>query len=364
MDDKEKNRIKSLMSSKHYMSRRILEKLKKQDFEEIRGIATGEAAGISRGDRIKAFHIVARLGSQEDIEMLGKIIGRDGEDVDLRAAAAVNLAYSRPDIAEKELMKHLDVPDNLIRSKVIKSLGMIGGPDAYEALLRLENVQADFVQKQLIFARALLAYRHNLDADPLPFLEGAEREQRSGDKLLKLTVKKVGSKKVGAARERFEGSAYGIELSKSAGFEVSVGRARWMMFINQHTAKEGIVKSINSRKMVMGLLSRWMRETDTYDAQYVVLTKPTEDSQVQIMVIRSDGEMFYSGKATVGGKTMTFMISDIDRPGTAPTRVKGKLTLRGIQLEVSIPVSKRENKRSPSTIEAKDFYNRFSNSSK
>jgi len=360
MNEKGMNRLKEFLSAKHYMSRKILDGLNKQDFENIRGIAVGEITEAGRGDRIKALQIVAYFGSQRDSEILEKIIGNDSEDISLRTAAAVNMAYLTSKPAEKSLIKHLKVQDNLIRSKVIKSLGMIGGPNAYEALLKIDNDQANFVKKQLTFAKALIAYRHNLDGDPLPYVEGVDRDQRSADEILKLSVKKVGIRKIRTAMERFEGSTYGIELAKTSGFEVTAGKARWLLFINELLADQGIFKSISDHKMITGLLSRWIRETNTYNAQYVVLTKPVEDKKVQILVIRSDGEIFYSGEATVKEKSLSFLISDIKRPGTAPTRVRGKLTVRGIELDISIPVSKRENKRSPITIEADDFYNKFS----
>lgn len=360
MDKEGINRVKEFLSAKHYISRQTVNELKSNDIETFRQIAAGAVAGISRGDRLKALQVVSQLGSPQDCGILGQVIGKEKEDISLRAAAAVNMAYLKPELAENDLIRYLEVQDDLVRSKVIKSLGMIGGTGAYKALSELENVQIDFVQKQLTFARALIAYRHNLDADPLPFIEGAERQRGLQDELLQLTVKPIRTPKIVAAMKRFEGSTYGIELSESTGFEVIVGKAKWMLFINKRSAEEGIIKSINSRKMIMGLLSRWIRETDTYNVQYVVLTKPTEDNQVQIMVVRSDGELFYSGKATVKGNIMSFMISDIKRPGTAPTKVRGKLTLGGIELDVSVPVSKRENKRLPRTIDPEEFYSRFS----
>jgi hypothetical protein len=354
-----KNRLKELLSAKHYIFRPIVDEMDAQDLRNLRQIAAGEIADISRGDRIKALRIAAHTGSQRDREILKQIIGNDSEDASLRVAAAVNMVYLPPEIAEKELLNYLEVRDNLVRSNVIKSLGMIGGPKAYEALSRLTNVKTAFIKKQLTLAKALIAYRHNLDADPLPFIEGVQREQRAPEALLKLTVKPVGTRKIGEAMKRFEGSTYGIELVKSTGFEVTAGKARWVLFINKQSSDAGIIKSIKSRKMIMGLLSRWIRETDTYSTQYIILTKPAKDSTVQIMVVRSDGEMLHSGKANIKGNIMSFTVSDIKRPGTAPTKVQGKLSLRGIELEVSIPVSKREDKRSPRTIEAEELFSKF-----
>jgi hypothetical protein len=353
------DQIKKYLSSKHYLSSHISEKFTNEDLEMFRQIAIGVVEGISRGDRLKAFQILSKLNSQQDCEILDRVIGKENEDISLRAAAAINMAYLKSNLAEFELIKHLRVKNDLIRSKVIKSLGMIGGQDSYMALLGLENIQPDFIQKQLIFAKALIAYRLNLDDDPLPFISGIPDNPRSQDEFLKMNINIIGARKIEAALKRFMGSTYGIEISKTSGFEIIIGKAIWKLFINKQQASNGIINSISSRKMIIGLLCRWIKETSTYSPQYVILTKPTRNKEVQVMVIRSDGEMFYSGIMTIEGNAMSFVVSNIKRLGTAPTKVKGKLTLKGLQIETSILANKREKKRSPSTIEPEEFQRRF-----
>lgn len=353
-------RLQKFFSYMQYSFRDPIETLASSDLRKIRRIAAGEIADIGRGDRVKAFRVMADLGGRQDCEILSAVVDDKGEEKTVRAAAAVNMGLFPPKIAEKELIGRLKIRDDLIRTKVIKSLGMTGGPEAFRALSRLGKAKTDFVEKQLIFAKTLIAYRHKLDADPMPFIEGVERRPRPPGELLKLTVKRVRARKVGAAMKRFEGSDYGIKLAQSTGFEVSAGKAKWMLFLNKQPADDGLIRSINSRRMIMGILSRWIEEGETYQPQYVVLTRPAKDKEVQIMVVRSDGEMFYSGKAGVKRNILSFVVSDIKRAGTAPTKVRGKLTLRGIELEVSIPVSTRKGKRAPRTLKPDDFERKFS----
>jgi hypothetical protein len=354
------NRLKELFSFPHSFNRDVIANIKPEDMSYIREIASGKFADIRRSVRMKTFTIISYVGSSEDCEILGQIISNLQEDSGLRAVAAVNLANFTSEIAEKELIKHLNVKDDLILSKIIKSLGMIGGPDAYQVLYNLEkDIKTNFVTKQLTFAKALIAYRHNLDVDSIPFIVVGEGPSAPPEDRQELRVKTVRARDTASALKSFEGNKYGIELVKSTGFKVTAGEAHWMLFLNKPVADEGIIKSINKRKWIMGLLARWLTETQTYSPQYVVLTKPIEGNEVQITVVRSDGEVFYAGKASVSRNILSFVISTIKRPGTIPFKVGGKFSLRGIELEIIVPISKRRGKRSPTTITLEDFQKKF-----
>lgn len=342
--------IEGFFTYMQHSYRDSIEKLTPSDRKKIRRIASGEIAEVNRGDRVRAFRAVADLGSRRDAGILSAVVADRGEESTVRAAAAANLGFFSPKIAEAELIGRLSVKDHLVRCRVIRSLGMIGGGEAYRALEKLGRVRTEFIAKQLTFAKALIAYRHNLDAEPMRFVEGAARRRGAKDELLQLTVKPVRARTVGAAMKRFEGSRYGIELAETTGFEVAAGKAKWMLFINKDPAEKGIVKAIGRRKLIMGLLSHWMEEGESYDTQYVVLTRPAGGNDVEIMVVRSDGELFYSGRATVDKSILSFLVSDIKRAGTAPTKVRGKLTARGIELELTLPVAVRKGKRLTQSI--------------
>jgi hypothetical protein len=99
-----------------------------------------------------------------------------------------------------------------------------------------------------------------------------------------------------------------------------------------------------ARPWITALLARFDERTKSNAVQYVVLTDP-DDAGARIMVVRPDGELFYTGHATKRGSGLfSFAMLDVERPGTAPTKVTGHLTPKGISLDLTIPFGRRKNK--------------------
>jgi hypothetical protein len=247
----------------------------------------------------------------------------------------------------------LKTGDDLITSKVAKSLGNIGGLAAFKALSLIKATPKSYLEKQVAFARALIAHRLNLDNDPMPFVKAAAGQPDAKDQVQALTLKPAQAKSVQTALGKLESGLFGMTPSSMIGFAVHSGKAKWMMFVNQQSEKQGISQSMCSRKLILGVLSRWIEETQTYDAQYAVLTQPLSSKSVQIMVIRSDGTVMYSGKAVAKDSVLSFAVSDTQRPGTSKTSVSGEFTEKGINLQAGITLFKRKGKRSPVALEMK-----------
>lgn len=336
-------RIERLFLTKHRPSRQLLSDLKATHKKELNRIASGE---IPSDYRIKALAAIARVGAMKESKILGRIVADKKEDIHLRAAAATDLSLMPAKHAERELIPNLRVRDNLVRSKVIKSIGLVGSKKALGALDRISGVKSDFVGKQLKFSKALISYRLGLEREDLPFVEGAKRKRGRKGELIGLSTRQVGADKVKNCLQLLEGSTWGIDVAKNLGFEVSAGRARWTVLLNKKFSEGDVLSSIAKRKMLTGLLTRWTRETGTYAVQYVVLTRP-HNSSVDIMVVRTDGEVCYSGHGTLRNGAMTFSISDIERRGTAPTQVTGQFKPEGVEFQVLIPFGKRKGKRLP-----------------
>jgi hypothetical protein len=141
--------------------------------------------------------------------------------------------------------------------------------------------------------------------------------------------------------ERLRGSTYGIEIG-DRGFGLRAGRASWTVFVNRELEQEGGFNRLFDRPWITALLARWNLRTRLSAVQYVVLTDPAPRS-VEIAVVRTDGELFYSGRITRKEGIFQFDIRDIERPGTAPTNVRGRLTTRGVELEAVVPFGLRKN---------------------
>jgi len=342
--------VENIFSAVHSLSRELLSKVQPADVEELQQIALGEIPHRSVKDRVKALNAITCIGIPQCTEILSNILQNDEEDKYLRVTAASLFSLVPSEDAESELIACLGTEEALVRLKVIKSLGCIGGSKVFEALDKISNINRDYVRKQLVFAKALISYRLGLEQDPLPFVEGVDRKRGRRDELLKLTLQRVRSKKVGKCVERLEGSTYGIEFADKMGFEVTAGKANWILLLNKKSVEKDLLRSITNQKMIIGLLTRWIKVTGTYSVQYVVLTKPNDNQSISIMVVRTDGEVCYSGRANMKKGIMSFLLSDIERPGTAPTKVKGKFGPRGVKLELTVPFCKRKGQRPGRTL--------------
>ena len=59
---------------------------------------------------------------------------------------------------------------------------------------------------------------------------------------------------------------------------------------------------------------------------------------MRLDVVRSDGEIAYTGTAEAAGVglALTFTIADVDRPATAPTTFSGVLDANDVRLDIAI----------------------------
>jgi hypothetical protein len=321
--------------------------LDEQDLAVLRQIALRAIAlpeGWMTGRAISA--LAQRDPSAETALILSRVVGNRAELLPNRQLAAARLAQVDPQAAEQELIKRLDVDEPPVRAEIIKSLGSIGRPSALAALDAVQGDLAAHVARQLAFAKALIAYRHNLDRDDLLFPVGATREPGTPDQMIDLTLRNLKADALPPLLGRFSGNRYGLDLSDRLGFELDARRAHWVLYMNRQLEEAGLIASLARRKYITGLLSLHEPRTNTYSPQYVVLTNP-KGGEIAISVVRTDGEVFYTGKAGLSRGVLNFQVQDVERPGTAPTNVAGKLTARGIRFSLRIPFGQRTNQKRP-----------------
>jgi hypothetical protein len=106
---------------------------------------------------------------------------------------------------------------------------------------------------------------------------------------------------------------------------------------------------IFERPWITALLARIHEPTNSSAVQYVVLSDP-DDAGARIMVVRTDGEPFYSGNLTRPKGLLSFVVRDIARKGTAPTNVRGRLTSRGVEFDVRIPFGRRRDQNTGDAV--------------
>ena len=308
----------------------------------------GERA--SRPDDLSLSRAISSLAARDRSPETAAALSRfaaDGREAPVdRAVAAASLRLIPGPEARAGLVRSLKSTEPIVRVEAIKSLGCIGDAATLKALNAVGGGANAGEDRQLDFARALIAHRLGLESDHVPFQHGVARRAGPKEELIPLSLRPVRPRTISVERERLHGSDYGIPLSEKVGFDLHAGKARWAVLVNADITEGGGVFARSSRiferPWITALLARQDERTKASAVQYVVLSDPADDG-ARIMVVRTDGEPVYSGELKQPRGLLSFVVRDIARRGTAPTNVKGHLTSRGVEFEVSIPFGRRKD---------------------
>jgi hypothetical protein len=236
-----------------------------------------------------------------------------------------------------------------VRQAVYAALGEIGEPGDLDVLRRCAEPSDPHAAPQLRFASALIAHRHGLVG---PMLDGGpprEHEPGPADEMIELSLRSKALRTVERDAARWKGSRYGIDVGK-LGFELRAGRAEWTVFVNGTLGKTAsTLSSIFERPFIAAILGRWNAEHLALNTQYVALTHPSDEGAV-IVVARGDGEIMYTGTAAKLADEITYTVSDVERPGTAPTTVAGTVGRRTLDVKVAVPFGTRFGTRMTSDV--------------
>ena len=261
-----------------------------------------------------------------------------------RVAALRGLARLATPEAEAALLERARERDPRVRQAALAGLGMFATPAALRRLARMRAPGDEAVAKQLHLTRALIAHRSGLDGPFLPDVKPvARRSARKGPRA-EFALQNRGAEPTRADRKILRGSTYGIELANES-LELRCGKAEWTVFVNREvTGSATLVDRLFERPWIAALLARWAYGRLSLATHYLVLTRPVDDG-ARVQVVRSDGEVLYAGSADELSVGFGFVVADVDRPGTAPTKVVGQLGREGIALDSAIPSASRVGTR-------------------
>ena len=311
----------------------------KDDLVCLREIVERKAIPPTEFSMPSAMYALARCDSSaEAVQVLGHFIGNEDETVLDRIIAAIVLRVSSGEAIEETLIQYLGVTQSVIRDQVIKSLGTLGGPAALKALDRFGEFPRMSSREILTFARALITHRLGLVGE----FEGYSRrpgripKEYTGRK--KLRLQPLDQEKLDAQVRKLEDTRYGIEPGMHA-FEFKAGRARWTLFLN--SALDESSKTLFRQKWITALIARWDDRTDRASVQFLVLTQPVDDNDVQISVVRTDGRLMYTGKFAQNDEGLKFALTHVDRPGAVPLKAEGRVTKEGVAVAAAFSEAER-----------------------
>jgi len=327
------------------LSERVALDLTAADVLALQEVVRQRARRPAAMDLSRAISALAvRDRTAETAGILARFTADEHESPIHRAVAAASLRLIPTAEARDGLLRSLAGAEPIVRIQAIKSLGAIGDEATLTALNDLGRRADAAEQRQLDFARALIAHRLGRASDALPFRPGVDRTAGLEEQLIPLTLRPIRPQTISTQRAQLRGSEFAIPLSERIGFLLNAGRAVWTVLVNAEITEGGDMFARSSRiferPWITALLARHDERTKSAAVQYVVLSDPDGDG-ARIMVVRTDGELVYSGELSRPRGLLSFAVRDIARRGTAPTNVKGHLTTRGVELEVSIPFGRR-----------------------
>ena len=257
-----------------------------------------------------------------------------------RITAARGLGHIATPEAEQALLQNVRARDPRVQQDVLAALGMFAGPAAARQLGKLVAPLDPATRQQLALTRALIAHRHGLDGPFLPEARVVERRAGRPEQMTTLELRTKTAKTTAAALDRLRGSTYGIEFTDRA-YSLRCGPTEWAIFINKEMGRSPTsLTHIFDRPWIAAILAQWLPEREAATTRFVMLTRPRGE-RVDIDVVRADGELVYTGTAEQVGSAIAFAISDVDRLGTAPMNIAGRITSRGVELETRVVFASR-----------------------
>jgi hypothetical protein len=257
-----------------------------------------------------------------------------------RIAAARGLGVVATPPAERALLAHLRVRDPRVQQDVFAALGLFGGPAAGRALGRLTPPSDHAARKQLGFAQALIAHRHGLDGPFLAEARPVERRPGRSAEMAAVTLRVAPARARAAAVDRLRGPTYEIEFAERA-YSLSCGPAKWTIFLNREMGRTAASRtSLFDRPWIAGVLAQWLPTGEALTTRLVMLARPA-GRQAHLDFVRADGEIVYTGAAQPAGSAIAFAVSDVERLGTAPLTITGRVTSTRVEVETAVVFAAR-----------------------
>lgn len=336
-------KMKRLFDAKHYASDRLLAAL---DLPEPAALLEAAAdPAVPRGQRVKALTASLYRDPPRTIDLLGRILTDEAADSSLRAVAASLVGRSSLAEAEGILIGSLDSGDDLLRCEIARALARVGSSRAHGVLEEAAHSGFPPLRNQALLAQAVIAYRGGLEQDPLPPIGPSVLPPAEEGEFIQLTMHPIAPDRIAFCLHSLEDTPFGLDVAPDVGFWVAAGRAEWALLLNARLAEDGLIASLARRRAFAGVLARRQPETDTFSTQYLVLTRPAASQRIEVMVYRTDGELFYVGRAAADDSEMGFSIWNAERPGAAPTFVRGRLGPDGVRFDLTLPSAQRRAKR-------------------
>ncbi len=259
--------------------------------------------------------------SKDVANLLSDVVNDAALPVADRITASIELGKMPAQHAEKALVKSLSAEDDKIKSRVIQTLGVMGTKSSLTALKKVRRQHSEFVQRQLLFSKDLIAHRIGIKNTKAVEPEGTVWETDSKTPLKTIPMKLLDRKNIAEFKKKLKNRLYGIELSTTVGYRIRIDRMNLFLLLNKETAGKKGVDSIITRPLILGLILKVSDRTGDPAVHQVMMSTPRGRSIV-VRGFRTDGTLLFDGTATKS----EFTITGANKSGQCRYRLSGQLT--------------------------------------
>ncbi|MCP9485275.1 MAG: HEAT repeat domain-containing protein [Gaiellaceae bacterium MAG52_C11] len=313
-------------------------------------VARGKQGFDEQVSAPRALAALAAGRPEAALPVLGAVLADPDAPRSDRVAAARGLGVVATPDAEELLLRSARDRNPRVQQAVFAALGWFGSPRVARELGKIRPADAH-ARRQLELARALAVHRHGLDGPFLPAVAAARSRPAGRAKTTELSLRAKTPKATATDLDKVQGPLFGIAVAPR-GYALQCGEKEWTVFVNKELdPSSGELARLRDRPWIAAVLCWWYPMRTIATTQYVLLTRPVEDA-AHIDVVRSDGEIVFTGAAEPLDAGITFSIGDVQRASRAPVRLAGRLTPKGVELDVALAAPRRVGTRGTGSVAA------------
>lgn len=219
-----------------------------------------------------------------------------------------------------------------VQLAALNALGQVGDLAASDRLAGFDHPADSAVGRQLLFARALISHRLGADGPFLPEVLDEHRPFDRGADTAEIRFEELSQEESAGAFAALVSGGYGLDASGTA-YALTCG-SRYLLFVTRDVER-GPAELFGVPRL-LGLVCYVL--ADSPAVQFVVLSRPDGEG-ARLEVVRTNGEVAYLGTVRPADDGHRVTLTDLGRPGTAPTLVEGRIDDR-IHLEAGTTMNR------------------------
>ncbi len=266
-------------------------------------------------------HLVELEGGLSVEEAAAVLLERRSSD-ELRAAAAVELGRLSPTRAEPALIKALGDAEPALLRHVARSLGLVGGAEAREALRRVQDLQGP-AAGAVEFAISLISYRLG-DRERLIEPPRLVRPAPRGELTVPLEFRPITSEEATRRQKDLQRAVPADGLDAESGLRFVCGASEHWILLAKKVVRAETLAKVLSRPLVVGAILKYRVCSDRYTLDEYLLGNGDRDQGSTILGVRPSGSVVHAGTARIEGSSARFELGSAIGPYARPVRLEGR----------------------------------------